>query len=123
MSAFTEATFTPTGRRRGGRELFRIDGLAFDIGRKGSGQTIRVPDGFETDGPTIPAWAWRLIPTERLVKWAALHDFMRERLGYTKLTGDAIFLSAMEAEGTPAWLRWPAFLAVLANNSRARATD
>jgi hypothetical protein len=29
----------------------------------------------------------------------------------------------MEAEGTPAWLRWPAFLAVLANNSRARATD
>ena len=36
MSAFTEATFTPTGRRRGGRELVRVDGLAFDIGRKPS---------------------------------------------------------------------------------------
>ena len=123
MSAFTEATFTPVGQTRAGRALYRVDGLAFDIGRKGSGITIRVPNGFVTDGPSIPAWAWRLIPTERLVKSAALHDFMRERLGYTKLTGDAIFLSAMEAEGTPAWLRWPAFLAVLANNSRARATD
>lgn len=123
MSAFTEATFSALGETRAGRDLYRVDGLAFDIGRKGSGLTIRVPDGFVTDGPSIPRWAWAIIPTHRLAKSAALHDYMRERLEFTKLTGDAIFLSAMQAEQTPAWLRWCAFLAVLLNNSRARATD
>ncbi len=121
MSAFTEATFTALGEARMGRDLYRVDGLAFDIGRKGSGLTIRVPDGFVTDGPSIPRWMWLVIPTHRMVKSAALHDFMRERLEFTKLTGDAIFLSAMQAEGTPAWLCWCAFLAVSLNFSRARA--
>ncbi len=35
MSAFTEATFTALGEARMGRDLYRVDGLAFDIGRKG----------------------------------------------------------------------------------------
>ena len=124
MSSFTEARFEPTGERRQGRKLYRVvGGFDFDIGYLGSGLRVRVPAGFLTDGPSIPiAFRWAL-PTNRMVKASAVHDMLREDRRFSKLEGDAIFLTAMQVEGTPAWLREIAFLAVRLNGSRRFADD
>ena len=122
MSTFTRAVFEPLDEYRCGRRLYRIpDGFSFDIGFLGSGLSIVVPAGFVTDGPTIPRWATKLLPVGTMMKSAAIHDCLRENLRFSKPEGDAIFLTAMYAERTPAWLRELAFLAVRFNNSRARA--
>ena len=121
MSSFTRARFEATGERRNGRALYRItDGLTFDVGYLGSGVQVRVPAGFVTDGPTMPAWAARLLPARTMMKAAAVHDRLREDPRFSKADGDGIFYVAMCAEGTPVWLRWPAFLAVCLNRSRAQ---
>lgn len=122
MSSFTRADFEATGEKRNGRKLYRIvGGFTFDIGYLGSGLSIQVPDGFVTDGPSMPWIARKLLPTRTMTKASAVHDLLREDLRFSKLEGDAIFLTAMQAEGTPVWLRELAFLAVRLNNSRARA--
>lgn len=119
MSIFTQAKLEPTGEYRCGRQLFRVaDGFQFDIGYVGSGLSVHVPAGFVTDGPSIPAWIAWLLPTRRMVKSSAVHDLLREDRRFSKLEGDAIFLTAMRAEGTPLWLRELAFLAVRINASR-----
>ncbi len=122
MSAFTEATFSPTGESREGRRLYRIEeGFRFDIGYEGSGLSVSVPAGFVSDGPSVPVWLSRLLPVRKMVKACAVHDMLREDLRFSKLEGDAIFLTAMAAEGTPFLMRELAFLAVRINNSRKRA--
>lgn len=122
MSSFTEALAIDTGERRNGRKLFRYpQGFRFDIGYLGSGLSVTVPPGFVTDGPTVPAWLARILPMHTIAKSAAVHDLLREDLRFSKLEGDAVFLTAMAAEGAPAWLRELAFVAVRLNQSRARA--
>lgn len=122
MSSFTEATAIDTGERRNGRKLFRYaEGFRFDIGYLGSGLSVTVPPGFVTDGPTVPAWLARILPMHTIAKSAAVHDLLREDLRFSKLEGDAVFLTAMAAEGAPVWLRELAFVAVRLNQSRARA--
>lgn len=125
MSSFTEATFTDTGKKRRGRRVFRIDeGMRFYIGFVGSTLWVDVPAGFETDGPSAPAWAIRLLPSgwaRTLAKPSAVHDCLREDLRYAKIDGDAIFLTAMKANDTPVLLRILAFVLVRLNHSRARA--
>lgn len=120
MSSFTEARFEPTGAKRAGRKLYRVSGgFDFYIGYPGSGLAVRVPDGFVTDGPSIPWLVRWAIPTKRMVKASAVHDMLREDRRFTKLEGDAIFLTAMQVERTPFVLRELAFLAVRANGSRS----
>ncbi len=122
VSSFTDATFEPTGERRAGRALYRIvEGMRFDIGFLGSGLSVWVPPGFVTDGPSVPVWLRWALPVGRMIKAAAVHDCLREDLRFSKLEGDAIFLTAMRAERTPVWLRELAFVAVRLNGSRARA--
>jgi len=123
VSRFTNATFEATHLYRDGRMLYRVFGLSFDLGKKGSNLTVTVPDGFVTDGPSVPDWAWPFIPTELMVKSAALHDYMRERLFYSKSLGDAVFYEALKVECKHRWLCRLAYLAVALNKSRARATE
>ncbi len=132
MSSFTEARFEPVylpgGRRkkRSGRPVFAIrgaagDGLRYDIGFLGSGLSVFVPEGFETDGPSDPTGVLQLLgvaPT--MMRASAVHDMLREDLRFTKLQSDAVFLMAMETEGTPPIWREAAFNSVRLNQSRSK---
>jgi hypothetical protein len=123
MSEFTRALLEPTGETRGGRAVYRVaEGFTFDIGYLGSGLAVTVPAGFETDGPSVPAWALWIVDVGAFIKSACVHDMLRQDLRFSKLEGDAIFLTAMAAEGVEPWQRELIFLAVRLNNSRARAS-
>ena len=129
MSSFTEASFEAvyladgSSKLRGGRQVYKIRGadgagLRWDVGYLGSGLGVHVPEGFETDGPSAPLWLLPLLPVRRMVKASAVHDMLREDVRWTKLETDAIFLMAMETEGTPLWARVLAYKAVRLNRSR-----
>lgn len=125
MSSFTEATFEETGKKIGGRKVYRIKGrdgmgLRYYIGFEGSGQSVHVPEGFLTDGPSAPPFLRWLLPVGKMVKAAAVHDMLREDDRYSLIECDAIFLMAMQAEGTPALWREAAFAAVRTNSSRTK---
>ncbi|TPG14370.1 DUF1353 domain-containing protein [Sphingomonas oligophenolica] len=123
MSGFTRALLEPTGQTREGRAIYRVaESFAFEIGYKGSGLAITVPAGFETDGPSVPWWALKLIDVGAMIRSAAVHDRLREDLRFSKLEGDAIFLTAMAAEDVTPWQRELVFEAVRLNETRARAT-
>ena len=122
MSSFTRALLEPTGETREGRAVFRVaEPFTFEIGRLGSGLAITVPAGFDTDLASIPALALRIVDAGALARSAVLHDFMRERLEFSKLEGDAIFYAAMAADKVKPWQRELVYLAVRLNRSRARA--
>lgn len=131
MSSFTEATFKkvylPDGspKRRGGRQVYAIrgadgQGMRYDIGFLGSGMSVHVPEGFETDGPSAPIWVIPFMPIGRMIKASAVHDMLREDARFTLLETDLVFLAAMETEGTPVVVRWAAFNAVRLNRSRTQ---
>ena len=122
MSSFTRALLEPTGETREGRAVFRVvEPFTFEIGRIGSKLEITVPAGFDTDLASIPALALRVVDAGALARSAVLHDFMRERLEFSKLEGDAIFCAAMAADKVKPWQRELVYLAVRLNRSRARA--
>ena len=121
MSSFTRALLEPTAATRAGRAVFRVaEPFTFEVGRLGSGFAITVPAGFESDLASVPWWALRLIDVGALARSAVLHDYLRERLAFSKIEGDAIFLTAMAAESVKAWQRELVYAAVRSNTSRAR---
>ena len=122
MSSFTRALLEPTGQTREGRAVFCVVApFTFEVGHLGSGFGITVPAGFESDLASVPAWALRIVDAGALARAAVLHDFLRERLAFTKLEGDAIFLTAMAVDNVKRWQRELAFASVRLNGSRARA--
>lgn len=123
MSAFTEARtelFRPGGLFR--RPLVRLlDDLAYDIGYKGSGLTVRARAGFVTDLGSDPTGILDLVGVAPLAaKSFIIHDLLRENTLFSKLASDAIFLMAMEAEGVPDLARELIFAAVRTNAGRRR---
>lgn len=125
MSSFTEATFEDSGLTVGTRKFYRIkgrdgNGFFYHIGYVGSGVTVHVPEGFLTDGPSAPPLLRWLLPVGKMVKASAVHDMLREDERYTLIECDAVFLMAMQAEGTPALWREAAFAAVRTNSSRTK---
>lgn len=119
MSSFTRAVFEPTGRTLNGRAVFKaVGGFHYDIGFIGSGLQVVIPDGFETDGPSVPFWALPFFPVGSMVRSAAVHDVLRADQRFTSLEADALFLAAMQAERTPRWARELAFFFVRLNRSR-----
>jgi hypothetical protein len=119
MSSFTKALLEPTGKTYNGRAIYRVAGeFTYDIGFVGSGLQVTVPQGFETDGPSVPSWLLWLIPVGQFVRAAAVHDCLREDLRFGKMDGDGIFLSALAAEGVSGWRRLAIFLGVYFNSSR-----
>lgn len=131
MSSFTRATWRwiPDALRAGRPEAEILgeagDGFHFWIGRPDSGCSIHVPEGFRTDGASIPKWILRLLPSRfrrwilgQLLKAAAVHDRMREDLRFELEDADCIFLLAMYAERTNPMVRLLAFHLVRTNRSR-----
>jgi hypothetical protein len=119
MSRFTDAAFAFTGKTRRGRPIMRLTTpLAYEVDYLGSGWVVAAPVGFETDGPSVPWWAVRLLPVGMMVRASIVHDKLRSEPRRSKLLGDLIFFEAMGVDGVPLFWRLIAFVGVLLNFSR-----
>ncbi len=79
MSSFTAPLILEAlASERGGRGEFRVYlPFSYDVGFLGSGDTITVPAGFDTDLASIPWYARAFIPISgRMAKPALLHDWL-----------------------------------------------
>jgi hypothetical protein len=79
VSSFTDDLLVKVlAEERKGLGLFEVaHPFTFDIGFLGSGETIVVPAGFQTDFASIPWFARWLFPTSgKVAKAALLHDYM-----------------------------------------------
>jgi len=95
---------------------FTDDEFTFYIGVVKDQKYVIVPDGFFTDGATVPRFLWWMFPPWGVYGQAAvLHDFLCQNLRLTKngdnpdLTVsqtevDKIFEMAMKVLGTP-WIK------------------
>ena len=84
--------------------------FTYDIGNKGSGRTITVPAGFDTDFASFPRLIWRFLMWwlpgwAKFSKPSPLHDYLYQLKGYrlpdstwvdvTRKEADDVFLEAM----------------------------
>lgn len=134
MSSYTKARHEKIG---GG--LYRVlaegpPGMWFYVGDPADNRGVLVPDGFITDGPSLPLWLDAILSlvglrtwvVECLLKASAVHDLMREEQEFSLLEADCYFLIAMSADQKNwrgpqlacAVLREAAFLGVRTNRSR-----
>lgn len=134
MSSFSEARHEKLGHG-----LYRIvsadgRGMWFYIGDPAKWQGVLVPEGYVTDGPSIPSWLKFLLSLVFLKDWvigcllkaSAVHDLMREDRQFALIEADCYFLVAMRTDqknwSGPRWaqdlLREMSFIAVRFNRSR-----
>jgi hypothetical protein len=108
MSAFTgDLTLTEVATNW---RVWRLEqDFAYDVGGKGSGVTIVVPKGFETDGASVPRIIWSLFPAWGTYSRAAvIHDWLCYNINSgtplavapTKTDAADIFYEAMVVCGT-----------------------
>ncbi len=87
--------------------------FGYDIGKKGSGNTIVVADGFETDFASIPRVLWIVLP-----KWgkygnaAVVHDWLYWEQDRTRKISDQIMLEAMGVLKVSGLQKYPIYWAV-----------
>lgn len=81
--------------------------LHYEIGLKGSGLLITVPQGYTTDLGTIPRILWMVLPPQDPTCAAAyvLHDYLCTWPEFNRLTADSLFLEALQVLEVPCWKR------------------
>ncbi|MBW3617746.1 MAG: DUF1353 domain-containing protein [Proteobacteria bacterium] len=115
MSSFTaELDVRITQKKRDERVLaLLLQTFSYDVGTEGSGDTIVVPAGFETDFASIPRPLWIIEPPlGDAGKAAVLHDYLYETGERDRASADRIFLEAMAVLEVPWWKRSLMFRAV-----------
>ncbi len=110
-----------------GRGYKTAHAFSFDLGFYGSGLTVTVPEGFQTDLATVPRALWWLFPPAdpEYAAAAVLHDYLyswRSPDGepFDRATADGIFLEAMLILGVPRWTALVMFVAVRLYSETAR---
>ena len=81
MSSFTAPlVLVALATERSGQGEFRVhEAFSYDVGFLGSGETITVPAGYDTDLCSLPWFARPFIPIAgRMAKPALLHDWLLE---------------------------------------------
>lgn len=76
---------------------------------------VTVPGGFETDGASIPRFAWLTTGTPfdpRHIRAAVAHDHMYRVNGVTRLEADKIFRAILLEDGVAPYQAWKMFLAL-----------
>ena len=107
MSSFTTPLRVEIlDRTKAGRVLVKLlEPFSYDVGSEGSGETITVPAGFESDFASIPRLFWRIEPPlGRSGKAAVIHDYLYVTKGlgrYTREQADQIFRQALGVLGVP----------------------
>lgn len=115
---------------KGGRCTWRLLArLPYEVGEEGSGETITVPAGAETDLASIPSFAWSIgfPPDGPWLKAAIVHDFLYRTRGacdldsqswrtraepYSRKEADKILREGMKVLGVGAFERTVIYNAV-----------
>lgn len=90
-------------------------GFGYEIGAEGSGDTVDVAVGFQTDFASIPRLLWAFLP-----KWgrygnaSVIHDWLYWTQTRARAEADAIFLEGMEVLEVGAFKRGLMYRAVRA---------
>lgn len=85
---------------------------------------IQVPQGFESDGASVPRLFWRLFPPSGQYTAAAIvHDWLCVQHPVSSKDAARIFLEAMENLGVPRRVRIPMYWAVRIGGPRFRAKN
>lgn len=104
MSEFTKALIVSP--LSDGRTWVLAEPFSYDVGRKGSGDTIRVPALFMTDFASVPRVFWSVFPPwGRYGNAAVIHDYGYWTQTRRRARVDAIFLEGMEVLGVGWWAR------------------
>lgn len=106
MSSFTEPLILEAlATLRQGRGEFRLyQAFSYDIGHLGSGNTVTVPAGYNTDLCSIPFYARAFIPLAGpLAKPALLHDWL---IDHRDPRAADVFDEALVVAGVKHPLRW-----------------
>lgn len=73
------------------------------------GRTLRISEGFESDGASVPRFFWRLVfppLDEKALRAGTAHDFVYRtpgHLGFTRAGADEMFLGLMIGDGVAPW--------------------
>jgi len=79
---------------------------------------VKVPEGFVTDGASVPRLLWWLFPpTGRYFTAAVVHDWLLER-GTPWKEANRIFYRALKEQGVPGWVSGLMFAAVTVHGWR-----
>ena len=115
MSSFTSPLIVRVEQReRAGRGVYTVmQPFSYEVGQKGSGIAIMVPDGFETDFASIPRIARLIVsPSGLHAKASLIHDALYHGgalfTGWpegeiTRRRADLVFLEAMQVLKVPRW--------------------
>ena len=76
-----------------------------------------VPQGFQSDGASVPRFFWRLVfpkGDEKAIRAGFAHDYIyREHPeGWSKAEADFMFYELLLEDGTPKWRAWLAYKGV-----------
>ena len=87
--------------------------LVWEVGRKGSGLTVTVPDGYVFES-SVPWYArWILSPHDRrFLSAAAVHDWLLEN-GHPKAFAASQWHDCVAAMGVARWFRLLAFIGMV----------
>lgn len=71
-------------------------------------EPFTVPQGFKSDGVSVPRFFWRLVfpkGDEKAIRAGFTHDYIyREHPeGWTKAEADLLFLDLLREDGVPMW--------------------
>lgn len=100
----------PLAAERDGRGLFRV---ASPVTVRLGDHDITVPEGFITDGASIPWWwRWRFDPWGRCGVAAVVHDWFVTRAELPKWQIDWVFYGLLKASGVSDLQAGMMFLAV-----------
>ena len=101
MSSFTKPLIV---EKLGDNKWKLHTAFEYHVGKEGSDEVVRVPEGFVTDFASIPRAFWSILhPTGRYAAAAVIHDFLYANHIYTRKRSDQIFLEGMKVLGVN-WL-------------------
>ena len=97
------------------KQIWRVNkAFKYHIGSEDSEETINIPEGFMTDGASIPKAFWSIIghPFAKYAQAAVIHDYMYNQKLFWRKKCDKIFLEAMGVLKVPWWKRQAMYRAV-----------
>ncbi len=85
-----------------GKSWMIVSNFGYDVGDKGSGDTIQVTNGFVTDFASVPRVLWWALPKWGVYgKAAIIHDWLYWDQSRPRAQADAIMLEAMTVLNVP----------------------
>ncbi|MBF9042939.1 DUF1353 domain-containing protein [Rhodobacterales bacterium HKCCE4037] len=102
--------------QRGETRRWRVTrDFEWEAGRKGSGDWVLIPEGYEFESSVPAAFHWFLSPDDpRFLLAAMVHDFMLESGLYGRPQAAAEWYDGARAADAPAWKAKLAYIAVAA---------